>query len=73
MEELRGLKRDAAFTSSPPTEFVTYDRSKTPVLFPIDPRPREPGEPEAGLILQRSVGTTMTRNLTKPDRMSVIG
>ena len=34
MEKVCSTKRDAAFTSSPPTEFVIYDHSKTPCYSP---------------------------------------
>ena len=47
MEKVCSSKRDAAFTSSQPTEFVMYDRSKPP-LFPRDIWPREPGVSEDG-------------------------
>ena len=39
MKKMCSSKHDAAFTSSPPTEFVMYDYSK--MLFPIDIWQRE--------------------------------
>ena len=54
MEKVCGSKREAAFTSLPPTEFVMYDHSKT---HRISNRhlTEGTGASEAGLILQRSV------------------
>ena len=43
MEKVCSSKRDAAFTSSPPPEFVIYDHSKTPMLFPVDSVEKEGG------------------------------
>ena len=36
MEKVCNLKRDAAFTSLHPTEFVMYDHSENGTVFPID-------------------------------------
>ena len=42
MEKVCSSKPDAAFTPSPPTEFVLYNYSKKAVLFQVDIWPREP-------------------------------
>ena len=53
MEKVCSSKRDAVFTSSPPTELVMYDRSETPCYFPQTFETREPVASEEGLLLQR--------------------
>ena len=55
MEKVCSSKRDADFTSSPPTEVCYVWSFKNPTLFPIDTWPRELGASEAGLILQRAI------------------
>ena len=54
MEKVFSSKRDAAFPSSPPTEFVMYDHSN-PHVISHRHLTKGTGAQEAGLILQRSI------------------